>query len=161
MLIDQELFLNYLTLKAVQQGVLHDPENNKKAVHVIDDPYNLGEFDEALRNFASFPAMLLEEGGGGLDDNNSSNYTDTKDFSFMIIDKRNGTEAARAVRARCLAIGQKILVQIRKDCNAMQVVPGKYITMRLDDCPYVPVGPMDTKYYGYMFSLRFICPFSF
>lgn len=161
MLIDQEHFLNYLTAKAQQCGIDHDPEHSKKAVHVIDDPYDLGEFDAALRNFASFPAMLLEEGNGLLNDNTSASYIDTKDFSFMIVDKRDGKELARAVRARCLVIAQKILIKIREDRTKRLIVPGKFIEMRLDDCPYVPIGPMDTKYYGYMISLRFICPFSF
>lgn len=158
----QEQFIAYMELMAIlNPSIDHDPDAGKKAFHVIDDPYDLEEFDNALRNSAAFPAMLLEMGEGLLNDNTSASYTDTISASFMILDKRNGEEPARNTRARCLEIAKAILIRMRKDCNARAIVPGKFIQFRLDDIPYVPVGPMDSKYYGYMVSFQFLCPFSF
>lgn len=155
----------YLESKAIQNpAIKHDEAGSKKGFYVIDDPYDLSEFDNALRNFAEFPAMIVEFGGGMLDDNNSNNYTDTMAGSFMIVDKfdkKNGTERPRHIRARCLEIAKQVLVQIRKDRNNQAIEPGKHINFRIDNVPYTPVGPMNIQYYGYMVSFEFICPFTF
>lgn len=158
----QEQFIDYIESKAVERPEIdHDPENDKKAFHVIDDPYDLSEFDNALRNFATFPAMILEMGDGVLNDNGASSYNDSINSSFMIVDKREGDEPVRLTRSRCLEIAKKILYQIRKDCNSHSIVPGKYIHFRIDGIPYTPVGPMYNNHYGYMVSFTFTCPFSF
>lgn len=155
----------YLERKAAEHPEIeHDEENGKKAFYIVDDPYDLSEFDNALRNFASFPAMILEFGEGTLDDNSSANYTDTIRGSFMIVDKydkHKGTEKPREIRARCLEIAKQILFQIRKDRNSRAIEPGKYIDFRIDNVPYVPIGPMAIQYYGYVVSFQFICPFTF
>lgn len=154
----------YLESKASAHPAIQHKVDGKKAFFVIDDPYNLEDFDNALRNFSSFPAMILEFGEGMLDDNNSGNYTDTIRGSFMIVDKydkHSGTERPRQIRARCLEVAKEILIQIRKDRNSQSIDPGKYIDFRIDNVPYVAVGPMSIQYYGYMVSFQFICPFTF
>lgn len=155
----------YLESKAIQNPeIKHDELRGKKGFYVVDDPYDLSEFDNALRNFADFPAMILEFGEGMLDDNSSGNYTDTMRGSFMIVDKYDKLkkgDTIRQIRARCLAIAKEILVQIRKDRNDKLIEPGKYIDFRIDNIAYTPVGPMAIQYYGYMVSFQFICPFTF
>src|SRR5690606_28647616 len=120
--------------------------------YVIDDSYDLSEFDNALRNFSSVPAMILEAGAGVLNDNNAASYNDSMQSSFMIVDKRNGKEPVRKVRSRCLEIAKQILYKMRKDCNAKIIKPGVNIQFRIDDIHYTPVGPMNLAYYGYMVS---------
>lgn len=159
--VTQEQLIDYLTAKAVQCGIPHDPDNKQKAFHIIDNPYSLAEFDEALRSFAAFPAVLMEEGEGDFSDSASANYNDTKEFSLMVVDKQTNGELPRLIRSRCLEIIKKILVHIRNDSRAFAIVPGKHVNFRINDCVYTPIGPMDTVYYGYMITLRFICPFSF
>lgn len=155
----------YLESKAIQNPeIKHDEVNSKKGFYVIDDPYDLSEFDNALRNFAAFPAMILEFGEGMLDDNNANSYTDTMRGSFMVVDKydnKSGSEKPRQIRARCLEIAKQILIQIRKDVRSQTIEPGKHINFRIANIPYTPVGPMAIKYYGYMVSFEFICPFTF
>lgn len=155
-------FFGYLEAKAVQHpDIPHDPENKKIAFHAIDDPYDLDEFDTSLRNFAAFPAMLAELSEGELDDNDSTNYTDTMNGGFMIVDKRRGKEPLRAVMHRCREIGKTIIIQMRRDARAGTVKPGELVHFRIVGVPYTPVGPMANDYYGYLFTFRFICPFSF
>lgn len=157
-----ELF-DYLEEKAVQSpDIPHDPANKKLAFHAVDDPYDLEEFDKALRNFAVFPAMLAEHIDGELDDNNSANYTEDWNVGFMIVDRRNGKEAIRDVRARCMRIGRAIIVQMRKDGRPGRGSnPGVQRFFRIERVGFTPVGPMMTHYWGYLFTFRFICPFSF
>lgn len=155
-------FFDYLEAKAVQHpDIPHDPDNKKVAFYGLDDPYDLDEFDNALRNFAAFPAMLAELNEGELDDNNAANYTDTMEGGFMIVDKRQGKEPTRAVRHRCREIGKAIVVQMRRDARAGTVKPGQLVHFRIEGVSYTPVGPLATQYYGYLFNFRFICPFSF
>ncbi|HWK58742.1 MAG TPA: hypothetical protein VNQ80_15470 [Parapedobacter sp.] len=155
-------FFDFLEAKAVQHAdIPHDPANKKVAFYGLDDPYDLEEFDQALRNFAAFPAMLAELNEGELDDNDSANYTDTMMGGFMIVDKRRGKEPTRDVRHRCREIGKAIITQIRKDSRAGVVKPGEIVHMRINNVSYTPVGPLASQYYGYLFTFRFICPFSF
>lgn len=160
MTIDQ--FFEYLESKAIQSpDIPHDPENKKVAFHSIDDPFDLAEFDNAIRNTAAFPAMLAEQGEGSIDDNESVNYTNTIEGAFLIVDERKGKEPIRTVRSRCFSIGKAILEQIRKDRNSREIIAGRFIDFRINGVQYSSVGPMYTKYYGYVFTIRFVCPFSF
>ena len=134
---------------------------NKKVFYVIEDSYDTDEMDNALRNFASFPAVLTEDYSGEISDNESANYTDTIGLSFIVVDQRNGREAVRDIRDRCKSIGKQIVIQIRKDRNTTNVVPGKFVNFDIREVMYQPVGPMLTKYYGYQFTIEFIAPFSF
>jgi len=158
-------FFDYLEAKAKQHpDIPHNPEQKKVAFYAVDDPYDLSEFDNALRNFSAFPAMIAEQNEGELNDNQSANYTDTIEGAFMIVDERRNREAIRAVRNRCWEIGKAILVQMRKDARpdgSGGIMPGRLVHFRIDGVGYAPVGPMATKYYGYVFSFRFACPFSF
>lgn len=157
-------FFGYLEQKAVQHAdIPHDPANGKVAFHAIDDPYDLESFDNALRNSAAFPAMLAEHHEGMLDDSESANYVDTWDGGFMIIDKRIGKEPVHAVRDRCMKIGKAIIIQMRKDGRPpVGDPPADGIRlMGVKQIGYTPVGPMLTQYWGYLFTFRFICPFSF
>lgn len=146
--------------KAKENGSLAHLSTQKKcAFVVIDDPYDLDEFDNALRNTLTFPAMLLEQNDGLLSGNASSNYTNTLRTSFMIIDRRKDKEAIRDVRNRCYDIGWSILTQIRKD-QPKNILANKNVRMEINSA-YIPIGPMEAKYYGYQFEVEFIAPISF
>ncbi|MGJ1295527.1 hypothetical protein ACR777_15075 [Sphingobacterium spiritivorum] len=152
---------NYLEQKASQHILInHNPENDNKAFYVIEDSYDLDELDQALRNFASFPAMLTESYSGRLEDNESANYTDSLSIIFMIVDKRADDERVRDVRDRCLRIGKDILIKIRKDRNSFLISPNKYVDFNINS-NYSPIGPMLNSYYGYQFGIEIIIPTSF
>lgn len=151
--------ITYMEKKAKENISLAHLVDGKSAFSVIDDPYDLDEFDNSLRNMAKFPAMLLEQNDGFISGNASASYTNTLRTNFMIIDKRGSNESIRDVRSRCYDIGFEILVQIRKD-QPKSITDGKRINMVLNSA-YVPIGPMDGKCYGYQFDLEFTAPISF
>src|SRR5690606_21355346 len=151
--------ITYMETKAKENTSLAHLVDGKSAFSVIDDPYDLDEFDNSLRNMAKFPTMLLEQNDGFISSNESASYTNTLRTNFMIIDKRGSNESIRDVRSRCYDIGFAILVQIRKD-QPKGIIEGVRINMVLNSA-YVPIGPMDGKYYGYQFELEFTAPISF
>lgn len=149
----------YLERKAMEcPDILHDPEHGESAFYIIDDPYDLEEFDNALRNFAKFPAMLTEQNDGILSDNHSNNYTNSLRTTFIILDKVHGEERTKDVKNRCFDIGLRMLTAIRKD-QPKNVIPGKSVNVQING-GYLPVGPFSNMYYGYQFELELIAPIS-
>lgn len=156
--MDPNEIITYLEQKAAQ-FLGHEIGGTRCQFFVIDNPYELSEFDDALRNTVRVPAMLVEGEDGVISGNQSANNTDTMNFSFMILDKRNGRESIRDVRNRCKAWGVQVITQIRKE-RISGIVAGKVVTFDLN-CPYSPVGPINTDCWGYHFSLQFIVPITF
>lgn len=154
------MVLDYLERVAMAQPEISHSEG-RQSFYVIEDSYDTDEFDQALRNFTSTPAMLTESYSGEMDDNESANYTDLFALKFMIVDRRIGRESVRAVRNRCLQIGKRVVVQMRRDRNTNNIVPGKYVNMDIRGVRYEPVGPMLTAYYGYVFVVEILVPFAF
>lgn len=154
-----ELFA-YLERVAKMQPEIVD-EDKKKVFYVVEDIYDTDEMDQALRSFAALPAVLTEDYSGMLSDNESANYTDTIVLSFMVVDRKVGKESVRDVRNRCKGIATRMILQIRKDRNSMNITPGKFVSYDISNVVYQPIGPMLTDFYGYQFTLEFIAPFSF
>lgn len=155
-----DTLFEYLERKASENdSIPHDPEIGKVAFFAIDNPYDLEEFENAVRNTLTFPAMLAEQNNGLLTDNTSNNYTNNLRSSFMILDKRRDSEKIRNVRSRCFQIGLDILAAIRKD-QPGNIFPGKRINFKIN-LAYIPIGPINTEYYGYQFEIEFIVNFNF
>lgn len=158
--MNPKVILDYLEQKVSEHDLIHhDPGNGKKAYCVIDDPYDFSEFDDALRNCSSFPAVLAELVNGHLDDNDSANYTNSVVASIMVLDRPRNGESTRDAKSRCFDIGIAILQSIRKDVPH-GIVAGKRMNFRINS-NYQPVGPLDSKYWGYQFELSFMGSFSF
>lgn len=155
-----DALIDYLERIAVESNMIpHDPDNGKVAFFAIDNPYDLEEFETAIRNTLTFPAMLAEQNDGLLNNNASNNYTNTLRSSFMILDKIRDSEKIRNVRSRCFQIGLDILTAIRKD-QPKGIVPGKHVTFNIN-LAYLPIGPIVSEYYGYQFEIEFIVNFNF
>lgn len=151
-----KVITEYMERKAVENpAIAHLSTDDEQSFFVIDDPYDLTEFDNALRNVAKFPAMLMELNDGNLDDSNSASFTDTVHIAFMIVDKIGDDERIRDVRFRCYDIGKKIIGAILKDARNNEIIADKIVSCPLHS-NYVPVGPMDSQYYGYQFTLEFV-----
>lgn len=156
--MNQGKIIGYLEKKAAD--VLgHEIDGKRCQFFVIDDPYDLDEFDKALKNKVQMPAMLAEFAEGYVGMNNSANYTDSINMFFMIVDKRKGSEPIRDVRERCKAWGMKVLTEMRKEKKADRI-PGLLLDFVIDS-NYAPVGPIALSYYGYQFSISLTLPFSF
>lgn len=156
--MEEKLIIEYLRAKAI--AILDIPtDETRERFFVIDNPYDLGELEMALRNSVEMPAMLVESEGGIISGNESANNTDTMNFVFLILDKRNGTEPISNIRNRCKEWGKAVLTGVRKD-RVTKIVPGKIVYFELDGA-YAPVGPIDVQYYGYQFNIQFIVPITF
>lgn len=131
----------------------HRPDQGKKAFFVIDDPYDFEEFDEALRNCASFPAVLCEMVQGRMDDNAGTD-TNTVSISFMVLNAKSRHKSASDIRSGCYQSGMKLLKAIRAD-NRLERIPGHSVTVEMNS-NYQPVGPIATEYIGYQFDLTFV-----
>lgn len=150
--------IQYIENKVISlPDVGHLPDEGKKAFFVIDDPYDFQEFDNALRNSASFPAVLCELVNGRLDENNAGSYTNSISVSFMVVDKEMNGERRIDMLSRTFDIGVKLLNEIRKD-GRTGVVPGKSITVEMNS-NYQPVGPLNSQFWGYQFDLSFTASF--
>ncbi|MDF2851703.1 hypothetical protein [Sphingobacterium multivorum] len=157
-----EIITDYLERKASESpAILHVKDSaSGQAFFVIDDPYDLNEFDKALRSVAKSPAMLFELADGVIDDQTNASYLNTVNCSFMVIDKKGDFEKVRDCRNRCYAIGKEIIKSILKDQREMNIIPDKMIQVPLRT-NYSPVGPMDIRWYGYQFTLEFVGPDGF
>lgn len=157
-----DIITDYLERKATESPLIKhvkDSENDQ-AFFVIDDPYDLNEFDLALRSLTKYPAMLFELADGVIDDQNNASYLNTVNCSFMIVDKLKEFEKIRTCRSRCYHIGKAIIREILKDCRNQLIIPDKLVQVPLRST-YSPVGPMDLRWYGYQFTLEFVGPDGF
>lgn len=161
-IMSPDIITDYMERKASESpAILHVKDSaSDQAFFVIDDPFDLNEFDTALRSVAKSPAMQFELADGILDDQNNASYLNTVNCSFMIIDKLADFEKVRDCRNRCYHIGKEIIKSILKDQRDMNIIPGKMIQVPLR-ANYSPVGPMDVRWYGYQFTLAFVGPDGF
>lgn len=156
--MNPNLIIDYLEQRAVE-FLGHEIDGERCSFFVIDNPYDMGEFDKALRNIVQVPAMLVDGPEGFVSGNSSANNTDSQSYVFMVIDKRDDSERVRDVRFRCRELGLSILTKIRKD-RQINIVPGKIVHFEMNSS-YSPVGPISVKYYGYSFAVEFIIPITF
>lgn len=154
MMVNPKSILSYLEGKVIALAeVAHRPDQGKQAFFVIDDPYDFSEFDDALRNCASFPAVLCEMVQGQIGDN-AGTYTNSVSISFMILDAKSRNERLMDVKSRCYDIGMQLLKAIHAD-NRLEIIPGHSVSIEMNS-NYQPVGPLDAQYYGYQFDLVFV-----
>jgi len=157
-----DIITDYMERKATESpDILHVKDSaSDQAFFVIDDPYDLNEFDSALRSIVKSPAMLFELADGVIDDQTNASYLNTVHCSFMVIDKKGDFEKVRECRNRCYAIGKEIIKAVLKDQREQLIIPDKMIQVPLRT-NYSPVGPMDVRWYGYQFTLEFVGPDGF
>lgn len=157
-----EIITNYIERKAIESSFIqHVPDSeHDRSFFVIDDPYDLSEFDKALRSLSKSPSMLFELMDGSIDDQNNASYLNTVNCSFMILDRVGEDELIRNCRDRCYRIGKDLIKQILKDVRDMDIISDKMISCPLNS-NYIPVGAIDNQYYGYQFTLQFVGPDGF
>ncbi|KAA8483766.1 hypothetical protein BDE36_1767 [Arcticibacter tournemirensis] len=154
-------YISYFENLAKQSiAIGHDPDQGRYSFFYIEDPYNMEEIDLAIRNRLTLPALLLETSDGELDKNATTNYTDTIKCVFSVIGKANTTEELRQSRDQCKRIGIEILARMSHDSSRNAIVPGKNVYFRIEEVEYSPIS-VDTLFFGYQFSFRFVCPFGF
>jgi hypothetical protein len=161
--VDEESVIAYFQNLAKNHTELRHSIDKRKTFFFIVDKYDLSEFDQALRSELShYPALLLDGIEGSLNDNGSANYTDEIIISFSILDKAKGKEAIRAARKKAKQIGMQFITRMRIDSNAGKfLVADSNVRFRIYNVNYEPIGRIDPDLYGYIFSFKIDCPFSF
>lgn len=157
--VEEEKIQDYFeNLAKVHKEIAHTDE--MKSFFVVTDKYDLDEIDKAVRSYAKFPAVLLESIEGDLDDNGSANYTDAVNVTFSILLKGRGRQEIRNARNNAKRIGMEFLTRMRMDKNN-GVLFGKPTADMQIKASYQPIGKIDPDLYGFIFSVKIICPFSF
>lgn len=157
----EKAYASYFEKLARMHHILrHKPEEKNGSFFCINNPYELTEFDNALRDNSSTRVLLLDAPTGYLTDNGSANYTQMTKIDFLVVGEVNH-EPMREVRNDCFYIGMDIVSRIRTDAKKNTIIPGRYIYLLEDNITYDVVGPLYNSHYGYAFSLQLCCPFNF
>jgi hypothetical protein len=160
-MINEEEYISYFENLAIDSREINHTLEGKETFFCIDNPDNMQEFDNALRNCVGSPAFLLVADHGEFNDNNSVNHTQEINGQFYIVAKKTDELSIRQARALCLPIALNFLARMKKDAREKKIIPGKLITFRIDNIPYQKVSEMNVVWYGYTVWFTFTCPFGF
>lgn len=158
--MSEQDYINYFETLCLQSKDINHLNEGRKSFFYVDDPYDMDELDNALRNSLQYPAFILEV-PTGMFDAHATNYTDTPNCSFSIITKAKTLYEARVARNTCKEIGLKFLARMSEDSRYNQIIPNRIIHFRIEDINYESIGPMAADLYGYMFNFKFVCPLYF
>jgi len=161
--MNEDQFIEYFENLATQSRDINHDQEKKKSFFYIEDAFTLDEFDEALRNAAQTPVMILVADDGSFTDNNSANYTQEVEGEILILARIQPKKNIRQIRAMCLPIVLSLLARMKLDSSKNKILPDpkKKVFFRIEDIPYRKIGPMNLEWYGYAFNFKFICPFGF
>lgn len=157
----EDQYISYFENLAEQSKDINHKLDGKNSFFYIEDGSDLDEFDQALRDGIPSPCMLLVGDDGELDDNDSENHLQNLDGEFFILSRKTSDKTIRQLRAECLPIAINILARMKRDAKAGNIVENKTVHFHISKIPYLKVGPMNGKWYGYMIAFRFECPFGF
>lgn len=150
----------FKNLATKSTDIAHVETTLKKSFFVVDNPFDLTEVDNALRSGIKLPAMLLDIPKFTPSGNGGANYTNTVEGTFVILQKASKGNLS-SVRDECLQIGLKFLYRMHYDYKEQMIEAGRPVFFKMEDTDVEPVGPIAVEHYGYIFTFRFICPFSF
>ncbi|MFN8406766.1 MAG: hypothetical protein U0X71_04725 [Sphingobacteriaceae bacterium] len=153
-------YIHYFEQLATQHRKLqHGSGGKNKSFFVIQNTYDLTEFDNAIRNNPCERVLLLDMPTGYLTDNGSANYTQFSKIDFMIVGKAT-SETISAVRQDCFQIGMDFITKIRTDQQKQAIIPNRNVYLQENNIQYDLVGPIQQSHHGYSFSFQFCCPFA-
>ena len=163
-MVSQQNIIDYFNNIATQHRRLNSGASNKKAFFFIPEAYNLTEIDNAIRNLDIAPFIMLDAMRGTVTDNGGESHTNDITIQFSILDEAEvgNAESIRGARDSAFKIGTDVLTRMKADSRARNFLAASpNARMRINNVHYNPIGPMQIKYYGYVFSLTITCPFSF
>jgi hypothetical protein len=144
------------------EQIAHTDE--EEAYFFVRDKYNPDAFDQAIRNSAKTPAMLLEPYSTKLSDGNSRNNFKFLQGRFNILEKvDNGDEQSiEDAQEHCESIAEDLLLSMLEDLGEgmiITVAPGdasKRVWFKNEDITIDQIGPICLEYYGVSvgFSLK-------
>jgi hypothetical protein len=148
-------------LATLHTAIRHNADD-RQSFFFIEQPDDTEEFDNALRNYATSPALLAVAEQGELNDNNSENHTEQFEGQLYVIARKEDGQSIKQVRDICKPIVMDILAKMKIDAKRTGgIIPGKLVQFRINNISYQKVGPMNISWYGYTFWFNFTCPFGF
>ena len=156
----EQAYLQYFERLATQHKALqHKSAEKHTSFFVIQNTYDLTEFDNAVRNNECARVLLLDMPTGYLTDNGSATYTQLSKINFMIVGKAT-SETIHSVRQDCFQIGMDFIAKIRIDGQKRTIISGKNVYLQENNIQYDLVGPIQQAHHGYVFSFQLCCPFA-
>lgn len=139
-------------------SLLHQPTEKRKSFFLIQNPLDLTEMDNAVRNNECARVLLLDIPTGYISDNTSANYTQHSKLDFFVLGKVSGGNN-QWVSQDCFSIGIELIGQLRCDSMRQKIVK-KPVYLQEEMIQYEPVGPIHVAHFGYSFSLQLCTSFS-
>ena len=153
----EDAYISYFESLASNHAKLAHGASNR-SFFLINNPHELTEFDNAIKNNPCQRVLLLDMPTGYLTDNGCGNYTQHSKIDFMVVGKASAE--IQQVRADCFAIGMDLIAQIRFDQRKRCIVDEKQVYLQEESIQYDIIGPLNTSHYGYLFSFHFCAPFA-
>lgn len=148
-----------------QTSILHTDE--APAFFYIKDKYNPKAFDDAIKNAAKLPAILLERYTYDLDDNGSRNNFRHINGRFTIVlgSEIGNQQSIDRAQGKAEEICTSILLKMKDDLEnggTIELESGakQKVFFKLSNVPADPVGPMLQQYYGVTVGFIWKCPLS-
>jgi hypothetical protein len=152
-------FISYFEGLAIADPDLKHNQNGRKSFFCIDDPFDLDEIDNAVRDTLQMPCMLLDMPDGDLTENGTAgNPKDILSAGFMILLKGLTIADKRLARVEAKRIGKNIIKEMKANSRASLATPNMWHLNR-EAIKYQRVGPIADSYYGMMFTFTITCPF--
>ena len=147
---EEEYIALFETMAANHREIAHTPE--RKSFFYIEEPDELGEFDQALKSMGKNVAMLLVANNGEFNDNGSNSYHEELNGQMYIVVRKTSGKSIREINSFARKVLLDVLGRVRKE------YPTKF---RLNNLQFQKVGPMNDVWYGYTVQISFDCPFGF
>ncbi|HEX8607197.1 MAG TPA: hypothetical protein VF679_01010 [Pedobacter sp.] len=160
-MITQQDIVDYFEALAIDSKDINHQFEGKKTFFFVEDSDTLDGFDDALRNSAASPVMLIMAADGEFDDAGSNNYTQEVNIECYILARVKSDLNSIQAKSLCLPIALGVLSRMRIDSNKGVMIGEKRLKFRIEKVPYQSVGPMNTEWYGYAVLCTFYCPLNF
>lgn len=157
-MIDAAYITYFEKLASLHPALQHAPEKKHKAFFLIQNPFDLAEMDNAVRNNNCARVLLLDVPTGYMSDNGSANYTQHTKIDFFLLGKAS-SETVQPIRQDCFKIGLGLIQKLRAD-GLSKKISTRAVYLDEESIQYEPVGPIQASHYGYLFRLSLCCSFN-
>ncbi|WP_285055127.1 hypothetical protein [Pedobacter ginsengisoli] len=157
----EQQYIDYFKNLAIANTQINHTLNGIDAFAYVDDPNNLDEFDDKLRNARCEYFMLLIADNGSFQDNASESFHQDIDGGFFILSRKTNSKSIAQTRDECMQIIIDTLGRINRDGKKQLINPDRKVDFRINDIPYEKVGPMCDDWHGYVVYFQFGCPFGY
>jgi hypothetical protein len=116
--------------------------------------------EKAIRNVASYPALMLEYPDNSIEDNNRTGIVEILPFGLAVIANHSARDQAAnidtLIYATCKPLLNQVLARLQRDSDAMLLKSDCDFTMQLTrSFSGGWIGPIANGAYGYRYTVEF------